>query len=94
MQHCDQQKDYEKDFDRQVGARLRGVRQRLRMTLRDVESCSEGQWKAVVVSAYERGDRSMKVARLAALAEFYEVAMVDLLPRSKGAETRSDAERA
>lgn len=88
MQHYDQQKDYEKDFNRQVGARLRATRHIFRMTLRHVEVSSGGKWKAVVVSAYERGDRSIKVVKLAALAEFYGVAMVDLLPRSKDTETR------
>ena len=45
-----------------------------------VEATSEGRWKAVVVGSYERGDRAVTVQRLAELAEFYGVPLVELLP--------------
>jgi transcriptional regulator with XRE-family HTH domain len=63
-----------------LGSRLRGVRRMQGLTLADVEERSAGEWKAVVVGSYERGDRSMTVARLAEIATFYGVPMSHLLP--------------
>lgn len=63
-----------------IGARLRRVRHQQGMSLADVQAQSEGRWKAVVVGAYERGDRTVTLSRLADLAEFYDVPLGDLLP--------------
>lgn len=63
-----------------IGARLRRVRHQQEMSLADVQASSKGRWKAVVVGAYERGDRSVTVDRLAQLATFYDVPLADLLP--------------
>ena len=63
-----------------IGARLRRVRHQQGLSLADVQAQSEGRWKAVVVGAYERGDRTITVARLAELSEFYDVPLADLLP--------------
>lgn len=68
------------DYERQVGARLRAVRQQRGMTLRDVEEASDGRWKAVVVGSYERADRSVSLPRLHELAAFYGIDVNDLLP--------------
>lgn len=63
-----------------IGARLRRVRHQQGMSLADVQKASEGRWKAVVVGAYERGDRTITVTRLEELARFYDVPLADLLP--------------
>lgn len=63
-----------------IGARLRRVRHQQGLSLADVQADSDGRWKAVVVGAYERGDRTVTLARLADLAEFYDVPLADLLP--------------
>lgn len=63
-----------------IGARLRRVRHQQELSLADVQARSDGRWKAVVVGAYERGDRSVTVERLAELASFYDVPLADLLP--------------
>jgi transcriptional regulator with XRE-family HTH domain len=68
------------DYELQVGGRLRAIRNQLGMTLRDVESRSDGRWKAVVVGSYERADRSVSLPRLRELASFYGVDVADLLP--------------
>jgi transcriptional regulator with XRE-family HTH domain len=71
-----------------IGARLRRVRHQQGLSLADVQANSEGRWKAVVVGAYERGDRTVTLARLADLAEFYDVPLADLLPdRATGSRT-------
>jgi transcriptional regulator with XRE-family HTH domain len=62
-----------------IGDRLRRIRQQQRLSLADVQARSDGRWKAVVVGAYERGDRAISVARLAELAAFYGVPVADLL---------------
>lgn len=63
-----------------IGARLRRIRHQQELSLADVQARSEGRWKAVVVGAYERGDRSVTVERLADLATFYDIPLADLLP--------------
>jgi transcriptional regulator with XRE-family HTH domain len=68
------------DRQRIIGERLRRIRHQQRMSLADVEKRSGGEWKAVVVGAYERGDRAVTVTRLARLADFYGVPLADLLP--------------
>lgn len=63
-----------------LGARLRSIRQQQGLSLQGVEEKSQGRWKAVVVGSYERGDRAVTVARLADLADFYDVPIAELLP--------------
>ena len=67
-------------YQRELGARLRDIRQQQGLTLQQVEERSDGQWKAVVVGSYERGDRAISVAKLADLARFYGVPVAELLP--------------
>lgn len=63
-----------------LGDKLRDVRQQQGLSLHDVEVASEGELKASVVGAYERGERAVSVARLRALADFYRVPVSELLP--------------
>lgn len=63
----------EHDFAKVVGARLRALRKRRRLSLQAVEEQSGGHLRAVVVGSYERGDRAASVRRLAELADFYGV---------------------
>lgn len=69
-------------YTKALGARLRAIRQQQGLSLQGVEQKSQGRWKAVVVGSYERGDRSVTVAKLAELAEFYGVPLPELLPDS------------
>ncbi|MDZ7578980.1 MAG: transcriptional regulator [Candidatus Nanopelagicales bacterium] len=68
------------DYAKALGARLRAIRQQQGLSLQGVEEKSGSRWKAVVVGSYERGDRAITVAKLAALAEFYAVPVTELLP--------------
>lgn len=77
-----------------LGVRLRRIRHQQGMSLADVQARSDGRWKAVVIGAYERGDRAVTIGRLQELAEFYGVPLVDLLPRptnGDGANGHPDA---
>lgn len=67
-------------FARALGARLREARRQRGLTLQNVESGSGGAFTSVTLSSYERGDRTMSVARLVDLAEFYGMSPAELLP--------------
>jgi len=68
-------------YARRVGERLRFVRKQKRLSLQAVEAASDQEFKASVLGAYERGERSISVPRLQRLAEFYNVPVDQLLPR-------------
>ena len=67
-------------YARAVGERLRSVRRQRRLSLQAVENASDGEFKASVLGAYERGERSIAVLRLRRLAALYEVPVDVLLP--------------
>jgi transcriptional regulator with XRE-family HTH domain len=67
-----------------VGARLRAVRKQMRLSLQAVEANSNQEFKASVLGAYERGERSISVPRLQRLARLYDVPVDQLLPRDPG----------
>ena len=63
-----------------VGARLRTVRRQKRLSLQAVEKASRLEFKASVLGAYERGERTISVPRLQRLARLYRVPVDQLLP--------------
>ena len=68
-------------YSRKVGERLRVIRRQKRLSLQEVESSSNEEFKASVLGAYERGERAISVPRLERLAKFYHVPVDQLLPR-------------
>jgi transcriptional regulator with XRE-family HTH domain len=64
-----------------VGSRLRAVRRQKRLSLQAVEAASSQEFKASVLGAYERGERSISVPRLQRLARLYDVPVDQLLPQ-------------
>jgi transcriptional regulator with XRE-family HTH domain len=64
-----------------IGERLRQIRKEQRLSLHDVEQQSGHEFKASVVGAYERGERSISVARLIRLCEHYHVSPATVLPQ-------------
>lgn len=68
-------------YTRRVGERLRAIRLQKGLSLHEVESASGKEFKASVLGAYERGERSISVPRLQRLAHFYEVPVDQLLPK-------------
>jgi transcriptional regulator with XRE-family HTH domain len=71
-------------FTQMVGERLRRIRQQKRWSLHEVETQSDGEFKASVLGAYERGERAISVPRLERLARFYGIGVDQLLPRDPG----------
>ncbi|MEA3510256.1 MAG: transcriptional regulator [Actinomycetota bacterium] len=67
-------------YNERVGERLRSIRRQRGFSLQDVQSASDGEFKAAVLGAYERGERSLSVPRLHRLAGYYGVPVVQLLP--------------
>jgi hypothetical protein len=76
--------DDEASYARKVGARLRAVRRQMRLSLQAVEAASNQEFKASVLGAYERGERTISVPRLQRLARLYDVPVDQLLPRDVG----------
>lgn len=73
------------NYAQRVGERLRAVRKQKRLSLQAVEAASNQEFKASVLGAYERGERSISVPRLQRLADFYNVPVDQLLPRDASA---------
>ncbi|MEN8114384.1 MAG: transcriptional regulator [Actinomycetota bacterium] len=67
-------------YNEQVGERLRSIRRQRGFSLQEVQKLSDGEFKAAVLGAYERGERSLSVPRLHRLAGYYGVPVVQLLP--------------
>lgn len=72
------------EYAARVGERLRSIRLQKGLSLHDVEEASGKEFKASVLGAYERGERSISVPRLQRLAQFYAVPVDRLLPRPEG----------
>ncbi|HVL33278.1 MAG TPA: helix-turn-helix domain-containing protein [Actinomycetota bacterium] len=70
----------DRTYAARVGERLRGIRLQKGLSLHDVEESSQKEFKASVLGAYERGERSISVPRLQRLAQFYGVPTDRLLP--------------
>lgn len=73
-------------YAQRVGERLRAIRLQKGLSLHDVEQASSKEFKASVLGAYERGERSISVPRLQRLAIFYGVPVDQLLPRMTDTE--------
>jgi len=82
------------DYSRRVGERLRAIRRQKRLSLHDVEAASDSEFKASVLGAYERGERSISVPRLHRLAGFYDVPVDQLLPTDEEGEVIDLTDRA
>ncbi|MGH8874140.1 MAG: transcriptional regulator [Acidimicrobiia bacterium] len=67
-------------YNQAVGRRLRAIRRQKGLSLQDVEALSDQQFKASVLGAYERGERSLSLPRMQRLAGFYGVPVDQLLP--------------
>ncbi|HVT78643.1 MAG TPA: transcriptional regulator [Acidimicrobiales bacterium] len=72
--------DADANYSLRVGHRLRAVRKQRNLSLQAVEARSEGEFRASVLGAYERGERAISVARLQRLAALYDVSVDYLLP--------------
>lgn len=71
-------------IDAAIGARIRARRQELRLSLAALADRTAGEFKASVLSAYERGDRTTSAARLIRLAEHLECTVGHLIPTEHG----------
>ena len=70
----------EPEYARELGARLRAIRDQRGWSLHDVQEASGGRFSGSAVGTYERGERSISVRRLSELARLYRVPVDQLLP--------------
>lgn len=80
------------DFNYALGQRLRAARRHRGWSLGDVESHTDGEFKASVVGAYERGERAISVQRFVSLSDVYGTSASDLLPAFSDSELIIDIE--
>jgi len=73
-------------YNQLVGARLRSIRKQRGLSLQDVQRLSGGEFKAAVVGAYERGERSLSLPRLHRLAGFFQVPIAQFIPQDEVTE--------
>jgi transcriptional regulator with XRE-family HTH domain len=76
-------------YNEVVGDRLRSIRRQRGLSLQEVQRLSGGEFKAAVVGAYERGERSLSLPRLQRLAQFFQVPVSSFLPAQEGAKERA-----
>ncbi len=69
-------------YNQSIGRRLRAIRKQKGLSLQEVEANSGQEFKASVLGAYERGERSLSLPRMQRLAAFYGVPVDQLLPPS------------
>ena len=68
-------------YNQTVGERLRAIRRQKGLSLQEVEALSSQEFKASVLGAYERGERSLSLPRMHRLAAFYGVPVDQMLPQ-------------
>ena len=73
-------------YNKEVGKRLRSIRKQRGLSLQDVQRLSEREFKAAVLGAYERGERSLSMPRLHRLAAFFGVPVGQMLPPDEGGD--------
>lgn len=77
------------EYNQRVGERLRSIRLQRSMSLQDVHRVTDGEFKAAVLGAYERGERSVSLPRLERLANYYDVPVSQMLPDDETVSTPS-----
>ncbi len=70
------------DYEYEIGLRLRNIRESKKLSRKDVENLTEGEFKESILSMYENGRRRIAAPRLKRLAEFYEVPISFLMGES------------
>ena len=77
----------DEDVNKRVGDHIRRLRKQKGLSLLDVEAASKKEFKASVLGAYERGERTISAPRLAALADVYRLPLQAMLPPDGRAST-------
>ena len=78
-------------YNELVGARVRSIRRQRGLSLQDVQRLSNGEFKAAVVGAYERGERSLSLPRLQRLSQFFQVPISQFMPQDEAGTRTMEA---
>lgn len=62
-----------------IRIRIRGLRRERGLTLREFEEKSGGRIRAIVMGAYERGDRSMSLGKLIEISKVFGIELSHLI---------------
>jgi transcriptional regulator with XRE-family HTH domain len=81
------------EYARELGARLRAIREQRGWSLRDVHEESQARFTGSAVGTYERGERGISVQRLSELAQLYGVPVERFLPESPIADSEGGSWR-
>ena len=76
------------DIDNQCAVKLRKLRQLKGFTLDEIEKATAGEFKSVVLGAYERGTRAISLARLERISTFYQVPLIFFFAAENEKSTR------
>ncbi len=74
-------------YENEIGLRLRNIRESKKMSRRDVETLTEGEFKESIMSMYENGRRRIAAPRLKKLADFYHVPVSFLMGESPASQS-------
>ena len=69
-----------REFDRELGERLRGIRESRRLSLQNVADMSGGRLKVAALRSWETAERRIPVSKLEKVAATYGLPMAALLP--------------
>lgn len=83
------ERDQVNSYNEAVGQRLRSIRKQRGLSLHECQEVSDGEFKASVLGAYERGERALSLPRLSRLATFFGVPAGHLLPPEKDSSGRA-----
>ncbi len=78
------------DYNSALGEGLRDARKKNNMSLMAVEMLTNGIFKASVLGAYERGERSVTVERFHTLCFIYRTHPIDVLPMDFFPKTKNN----
>lgn len=66
-------------YEDEIGLRLRNIRESKKLSRKDVENLTKGEFKESILSMYENGRRRIAAPRLKKLADFYQLPVSFLL---------------
>ena len=69
-------------YEKEIGNRLRNIRESKSLTRKDVEEETKREFKESILAMYESGQRRIPTPRLKKLADFYQVSTAFVLGES------------
>lgn len=74
-------------YENEIGLRLRNIRESKKLSRKDVEIITKGEFKESILSMYENGRRRIAAPRIKRLAEFYQVPVSFLMGENPSSDS-------